>query len=46
LMLVTIPGGLFAFAAWLSVLILHRASWRKRFAAGIPPSIPPPASPA
>ena len=42
LMLVTIPGGLFAFAIWLIVLILHRASWRKRFAAGVPPPIPPP----
>jgi hypothetical protein len=42
LMLVTIPGGLLAFAIWLIVLILHRASWRKRFAAGVPPPIPPP----
>ena len=42
LMLVTIPGGLLAFVIWLVVLILHRASWRKRFAAGIPPPIPPP----
>jgi hypothetical protein len=33
LMLVTIPGGLFAFVIWLIVLILHRASWRRRFAA-------------
>jgi len=41
-MLVTIPGGLFAFAAWLAILILHRASWRKRLAAGVPPPIPPP----
>src|SRR2546421_2676123 len=40
LMLVTIPGGLFAFVIWLIVLILHRASWRKRF--GVPPPIPPP----
>jgi hypothetical protein len=40
LMLVTIPGGLFAFALWLIVLILHRASWRKR--CGVPPPIPPP----
>ena len=42
LMLVTIPGGLLAFAIWLIVFILHRASWRKRFAAGVPPPIPPP----
>ena len=40
-MLATIPGGLFAFAAWLIVLLLHRSSWRKRFAAGVPPPIPP-----
>jgi hypothetical protein len=46
LMLVTIPGGLFAFVVWLIVLILHRASWRKRFSAGIPPLIPQPPSPA
>src|SRR6058998_1707026 len=39
LMLVTIPGGLFAFVIWLIVLILHRASWRKRLAAGVPPPI-------
>src|SRR5882762_1658023 len=42
LMLVTIPGGMFAFVIWLIVLILHRASWRKRFATGVPPPIPPP----
>src|SRR2546421_11800235 len=42
LMLVTIPGGLFAFVTWLIVLILHRASWRKRFAAAVPPPIPQP----
>lgn len=42
LMLVTIPGGLFAFVIWLIVLILHRERWRKRFAAGVPPPIPPP----
>lgn len=34
LMLVTLPGGLFAFVIWLIVLILHRESWRQRFAAG------------
>jgi hypothetical protein len=45
LMLVTIPGGAFAFVIWLIVLILHRESWRKRFTAGIPPPIPrPPAT--
>ena len=37
LMLVTIPGGAFAFAIWLIVLILHRERWRKRFNARIPP---------
>jgi hypothetical protein len=42
LMLVTIPGGLLAFVIWLIVLILHRASWQKRFAAGVPPPIPQP----
>jgi hypothetical protein len=42
LMLVTIPGGAFAFAIWLIVLILHREKWRKRFAAGVPPPVPPP----
>ncbi len=31
LMLVTLPGGAFAFVVWLLVLIFHRASWRKRF---------------
>src|SRR5262249_15998340 len=45
LMLVTIPGGLFAFVVWLIVLILHRVSWQKRFGAGVPPPIPrPPAT--
>jgi len=42
LMLVTIPAGLFAFVIWLVILILHRASWQKRFEAGVPPAIPPP----
>ncbi len=42
LMLVSIPGGLFAFAGWLVFLILHRGSWRKRTSVGIPPPIPPP----
>jgi hypothetical protein len=41
-MLVTIPGGLVAFASWLIFLILHRVAWRKRVSAGIPPPIPPP----
>ncbi len=45
-MLATIPGGLFAFVAWLIVLILHRASWRKRLGPGVPPPVPPPPSPA
>src|SRR6478752_8725325 len=42
LMLVTIPGGGFAFAIWLIVLIVHRERWRKPFAAGVPPAVPPP----
>ena len=42
LMLVTIPVGLFAFIIWLIVLILHRASWRKRVSVGVPPPIPQP----
>ena len=41
-MLVTIPGGLVAFAGWLIFLILHRIAWRKRLSAGIPPPIPSP----
>src|SRR5690242_17050239 len=41
LVLVTIPGGLFAFAGWLVFLILHRTSWRRRISAGVPPPIPP-----
>jgi hypothetical protein len=32
LMLVTFPGGVFAFTFCLIILILHRASWQKRFA--------------
>jgi hypothetical protein len=44
LMLVTIPAGLVAFASWLIFLVLHYVTWRKRFAAGIPPPIPPPAN--
>jgi len=43
-MLVTIPGGLVAFASWLMLLILHRITWGKRLAAGVPPPIPPPAA--
>jgi hypothetical protein len=46
LMLVSIPGGLFAFAGWLVFLILHRSSWRRRISAGVPPPIPPPTTPA
>jgi len=45
LVLVTLPGGVFAFIVWLIVLILHRANWRKRFAAHVPP-IPRPPLPA
>src|SRR4026207_2452186 len=41
-MLVTILGGLVAFASWLIFLILHRIAWRKRISAGVPPPIPPP----
>src|SRR5260370_25046190 len=44
-MLVTIPGGLVAFASWLIFLILHRVVWRKRISAGLPPPLPlPPAT--
>ena len=35
LMLVTLPGGLFAFVIWLLILILHREARRKRIAAGL-----------
>ena len=35
LMLVTLPGGLFAFVIWLIILMLHREAWRKRVAAGL-----------
>jgi|SRR5215831_4148069 len=42
LMLVTLPGGLFAFVGWLIFLILHRVAWRKPLSAGNPPPIPPP----
>ncbi len=39
LMLVTLPGGVCAFIIWLIVLMLHRASWRKRFVGNFrPPS--------
>src|SRR6266403_62770 len=41
-MLATIPGGLVAFASWLIFLILHRIAWKRRVAAGVPPSIPAP----
>jgi hypothetical protein len=30
LMLVTLPAGLLALLIWFIVLILHRASWRRR----------------
>jgi len=30
-MLVTIPGGLVAFASWLIFLILHRVAWRSAY---------------
>jgi len=46
LMLVTLPAGALAFVFWLIALILHRATWRKRAAAGVPPPIPPTPSPA
>jgi hypothetical protein len=36
LMLVTLPGGALALMIWLIVLILHRASWRKRLSADFP----------
>jgi hypothetical protein len=32
LMLITLPLGTLAFVAWLIVLLLHRANWRKRTA--------------
>src|SRR5438552_13320205 len=32
-MLVTIPGGLVAFASWFILLILYRVAWPKRFSA-------------
>lgn len=34
LMLVTLPAGALALAIWFVVLLLHRASWRKRSVAG------------
>jgi hypothetical protein len=46
LMLVSIPGGLFAFVGWLILLTLHRGSWRKRTSVGVPPAIPPPTATA
>jgi len=30
LMLLTVPGGAFAFIIWLVVLLVHRSNWRKR----------------
>ena len=35
LMLVTLPVGALAFAIWLIVLILHRASWQRRTGSGL-----------
>jgi len=35
LMLLSLPGGLFAFVIWLIILILHREAWRKRMAGGL-----------
>ena len=35
LILLSLPGGLFAFVIWLIILILHREAWRKRMAAGL-----------
>ncbi len=35
LMLVTLPGALFAFVIWLIILMLHREARRKRVAAGL-----------
>jgi len=35
LMLVTLPVGALAFTIWLIILILHRASWRRRAGPGI-----------
>ena len=37
-MLVTIPGGVFAFIFWLIALILHRATWRRRLLGHFPSS--------
>jgi hypothetical protein len=42
LMLVTLPGGALALVTWLIVLILHHASWRRRFSADSAGSRPPP----
>jgi hypothetical protein len=36
LMLLTLPAGGLAFAAWLATLLLHRSRWRKRQ----PPPLP------
>src|ERR1700730_18559569 len=46
LMLFPFPGGVFAFVICFIVLILHRESLRRHVAAGFPPPIPPPPSPA
>jgi hypothetical protein len=36
LMLVTLPGGALALMIWLIILILHRASWRRRLSVDFP----------
>lgn len=36
LMLVTLPAGALALMIWLIVLILHRASWRRRLSPDFP----------
>ncbi len=39
-MLLTLPAGAVAAGGWLLVLLLHRASWRKRRAQMNPPPLP------
>jgi ABC-type sugar transport system permease subunit len=38
LMLVTLPVGAIAFAAWLIILLLHRSAWRKRTSTNLSPA--------
>src|SRR4029450_5301460 len=45
-MLVTIPGGLVAFASWLVFFVLQRVGLRNHMSVGSPPPIPPPAATA